>query len=172
MPAQTIETLAQEFFFEAMLAGYASSAKPDTHPVFPGWKQITYTKSPFTLEDSWCDEGGYTHICLTGYLVWVMRYRGSYSKEDGVIHLLKSALYESYRHKNFIGGRGPNDFTLDGTKRYVNNWRGRGFASFWGTETIFDPHRPHDEQRFGEHSYSGMLLVPPAMVITDHVVAP
>ncbi len=167
MPSQkTIEAAACEFFFETMLAGYASSAKPEVHPVFPGWKQILYSKSPFTLEDAWCGEGGNTHIYYMGHLVWVMRYRGSYSKEHGVIPLLKAALYESYSHGNFTGGRGPQDFTLDGTKRYINNWRGRGFSSFWGREVIFDPHRDAGEQSFGEHTYSGMLvIVPPDMIL-------
>jgi len=159
MPAQTIETLAQEFFFEAMLADYASGAAAPNHPTLPGWKQFVYQNDPFILVDSWCNMGGGTQIFFKGQLVWDMKYGGSYSSEDGVIPLLRAALYESCSHSNFTGGRGPQDFTLDGLKKYINNWRG-DFTEFTGHEVITDPHRECSESLFGEHTYSGGMQIP------------
>jgi hypothetical protein len=165
MSQKTIEERAQKFFFKGMLAGYASGTETSPHPTLPGWKQFICTDNIFTLIDSWCDKSGYTQILYMGTLIWVMHYEGTYTKEDGVIQLLKAALHDAYSNGNFMGGRGPKTFTLDGLKKYINTWRGFGFRKFAGEELIFDPRRPRGEQRFGQHAYSGMLLVPPGLIL-------
>ena len=161
---KTIAERAEEFFFKGMLNGYLSDKKPDDHPTLFLWKQLIYTDGEFTLDDSWHDRGGYTKILLEETVIWVMKYEGWYSTETGVIPLLKAALRKAYTQGEFNGGRGPEELSHHNLT-YQNRWVGRnrgkrrGFEKFRGAEGIYDFRRDPEEQCFGLHKYSGMLLI-------------
>jgi hypothetical protein len=156
-----IETL-QDFFFRAMLAGYASGSETEPVPGMPGWKRVPPFKDEslgLMLVDMWCTHlrsgksFGTTTIYFDGDPVWVMQYSGEYREE--AVPLLKRALHEAYQAQEFHGGRGRTLLSVGGLT-YYNAFQG-DFGSFYGKEYI----REDGWQGLvlGRHEYAGMLLV-------------
>lgn len=151
--------LAEAFFFEAMLNGYASGSKPEKNNPFPSWKTLGYRKGLLWLTDMWHTalnsrhSSGVTTIYWSSNPVWVMHYGGWYS--DEVIPTLKAALRQSYKSKDFIGGRGPLMFALD-NYIYRNMPSRSDFQSFEGYERISSV---EIDAAVGFHWYRGEWLV-------------
>lgn len=152
----------RSFFFRAMVAGYASGAKPEPVPDMPGFKQLVHKESHFSLLDRWCGgaENGLSSGTTTIWAketttevwrpVWVMHYSGQYM--DSAIPTLRAALHSVYKQKIFRGGRGPEIFRR-GEHVYVNCLERGDFASFAGREEIFGA------SSLGYHEYSGQSLL-------------
>lgn len=152
------------FFFAAMQDGYAKNnggtkQKKGTILELPGSKTISFVRKDFELLDCWFApekttySSGQTFIWHKGTLVWAMSYLGQYPED--AIPFLKRALRETYKNREFVGGRGPDLFEGDGMI-YINrveppnDWR-----HFRGREEIFD----QTGQNIGWHEYQGLLLM-------------
>ena len=155
-------------FFEAMMAGYASTEKIVKSSIaeLPGSKLIPpYVKGPWKVSDPYLVNvplssysGGMTIISYESVPVWAMQYFGRYD-EVGV-HCLKAALRDTYSRKVFCGGRGERDFEY-GIYHYWNDplphfggsiGRLDIFNSFAGREQVTDG---ATGTTIGWHSYQG-----------------
>lgn len=150
---------AQEFFFEAMLRGYASDVVPTKVLGMPGFKEIEYNKGSWRCIDRWAvrpdsnRSAGTTNIWYCDMPIWTMSYQGWY--DEGVIWLLRAALKSNYDHKFFSGGRGAGHFKKENLE-YSNRCRG-SFLDFSGREKIC---RTITGEVLGYHEYLGMALLP------------
>ena len=153
---------AEDFFFEAMLAGYVAGAAKKKVLDEPGYVKIEYQRGEFHLVDRYLSSlgrnysGGTTTIWVNGSPVWLMSYMGWY--DPRAIPVLKAALRRSYEKRDFNGGRGPDSFSLSGLSytNHVNNWQ---FKNFDGRESVPDNKA---EQSLGYHRYHGHILIEPA----------
>lgn len=149
----------QEFFFKAMLGGYAAGAKKTPLPGVPGFKLIPFREGNLTLFDSYTvnpesgKSAGTTIIWYKDVPVWMMACGGFYEKE--AVPFLKRALLHAYERKEFVGGRGPLVFKSD-TLIYTNSPHLNTFERFGGRESVFDEVMGDS---LGWHGYWGMSLV-------------
>lgn len=151
-------TQVQQFFFKAMIRGWAAGVQKIKIAEMPGYKAIPFQEGEFRLLDCYCVNphsqmsAGTTTIWFQGVPVWVMNYGGYY--EERAILFLKRALLETYEAQRFVGGRGPIMYS-EGPLVYVNTPRLNGFVGFEGHEKVFDL----AGVQLGYHTYSGMGLV-------------
>lgn len=150
----------QKFFFKAMQQnGYSSGGQKITIPSMPGYKAIPFREGDFSLLDCWCTtphsqkSAGTTTIFYKDSPVWWMQYNGWYTEE--AISFLKLALSKTAETQEWLGGRGPKEFT-DGRLVYRNDPRINDFAGFNGYECIIYRNRLG---HLGYHEYSGFLLI-------------
>jgi len=151
-------------FFSAMENGYAGGASKGTIAEIPGSKTILHEDSDFRVLDCYVvtpDSSysfGTTTIWYQGVPVWMMQYRGSYTKE--MIPFLKRALMTAYAKQEFFGGRGPDMYTEGGNNDlfYVNRIAKNDWQDFKGREEIIN-RRNHRRYQMGWHEYDGLLLV-------------
>lgn len=155
----------QEFFFKAMLGGWAAGGEKVELPDVVGYKAIPFVDGKFSLLDRWCvgedlkRSAGTTTIWHANVPVWVMHYGGCY--EEQAIPFVKSALEREYRGHRFQGGRGPRWYQ-EGALSYSNHIRPRSdFAEFSGREEVFyrDPQQAPGTLFLGYHDYWGMSLI-------------
>jgi len=153
----------QGFFFEMMLAGYASGKEPESFIRFPGHrgaKRISYQETGgWNVTDEWeptnSGDGskGTTTIYKDGYPVWEMHYWGEYPKK--CIPFLKLAIANNYKKQIWLGGRGPYEFA-DKDWLYHNSPAGKhSFLNFHGHEFIVNKSLG---KKVGWHSYIGGSL--------------
>ena len=154
----------QGFFFEMMLAGYASGKEPESFFRFPGHqgaKRISYQKAGgWNGTDEWekthpsKGSDGTTIIYKNGYPVWRMDYWGHYPKE--CLPFLRLALTKNYDEGKWLGGRGPHVFE-DKHWFYSNSVLGKhDFHEFHGREFIADNMKNIE---VGYHEYRGRSLI-------------
>ncbi|MDP2631730.1 MAG: hypothetical protein Q8P30_03110 [Candidatus Uhrbacteria bacterium] len=158
----------QEFFFKAMLHGWAGDGKPIAVTDMPGFKEFSFQDSKFLLKDRFSStpesdkSSGTTTIWFQDVPIWNMYYAGWYTKEaSGVV---KHALRQAYENEVFRGGRGqPCTLTKqmspdsqEITVRYNNVLRSNGFDQFEGCEDVRN--MSHNEL-CGYHRYHGMILL-------------
>jgi len=164
LPVQTKEKLMfekqlKEFFFTAMLGGYAGNSESSEIPGMPGYKAIRYEEGELLLVDAYCTtprsirSSGTTTIFLSGNPIWWMTYYGEYEKV--AIPFLKKVLSETYKNRSFCGGRGPSGFLYEGDFKYHNTLKRNDFADFAGAESICD----RDNNPLGWHKFHGFSLV-------------
>ena len=169
MNVQAILKKAQEVFFRALLAGYASGTeKKDprlttTTSMFDFKTINTYRDGDFIVVDEWTktDDSdvsfGSTTILFEEVPIWFMTYSGLYPKK--VIPFLKEALTTQYKTGEFRGGRGPCIFNSKGLTYVNGSSKINGiidFSCFSGQETIFV--QGTKEER-GFHVYYGMSMI-------------
>ncbi len=154
----------RNFFFEFMLAGYASGRTPETVIRFPGdygTKRHSYGNlAGWYGIDEWRTtkfhdgSAGTTSLYHKGHLVWEMHYFGHYP--EACLSFLKSALLACYQSSIWEGGRGPERFE-DDVWRYQNmvNYD-RDLTRFSGREFILNR---ATLQEAGEHRYFGGSLL-------------
>lgn len=158
----------QDFFFRAMVAGYASGAEPQLVPSAHGWKCMPpFVDEVLGLElvDMWCTHPqsdrsfGFTTIYLHGQPVWVMSYGGEY--RDEAIPILKKALRDTYEAKVFLGARGASmsheGLAYSNTPAFMDGDDAHSFAHFQGCEEVF--RLRGDRETLGSHEYWGMSLI-------------
>lgn len=101
----------QQFFFKAMVEGWATNTPKIKVADMPGYKAIYFKDGNYSLMDRYCvtplsnKSAGTTTIWFNDIPVWVMNYGGYYEEE--VIDFLKRMLGKTYQASEFIGGRGP-----------------------------------------------------------------
>ncbi len=156
----------QEFFFEAMMQGYAGDGNVTRVFDMPGFKRVEVNRGPWRCIDQWSSYSdsnrstGATFIWHQDIPVWDMHYGGWYSPD--VVWFLKAALKSSYERKLFYGCRGPNSFKIEGLE-YSNRWQAPfrvsslAFRDFSGKEEI---RRIVTQEVLGYHEYFGMSLLP------------
>jgi len=160
---------AEQLFFRAMLAGYATDALAQPIPGMPGYKLHSHTEGPYTLTDCyWTTKHsnqsyGETVITYDGQPIWHMRYGGAYPKF--VIPFLKQVLESTYRLGHFCGGRGEYDECQvdQDDDSIIKIWyentcdMSSSFTSFGGGESIctFE----HGKKVIGHHAFQGRWLV-------------
>jgi hypothetical protein len=148
----------QEFFFKAMVQGWAVGGQKIKIADMPGYKAIPFRDGDFYLLDCYCvtpnspKSAGATTIWFRDMPVWVMNYGGLYDKE--AIPFLKRALLKAYEARHFFGGRGPFVFA-EGSLIYFNQPRVNMFDKFEGREEVFDFKAGFS---LGWHEYWGMNL--------------
>ena len=144
----------QDFYFE--FPGYGSGAKRIIIPHLPAYKAITYRNGDLSVVDCWTSNGSYSAGMMTIYAddrpVWVEHYGGMY--EEAAIPLLKYALEETRKTREFVGGRGPRRFS-NSSMVYVNRPRSNDFTQFNGDEEI---RSLVTGNLLGWHDYWGMAL--------------
>jgi len=147
----------QEFFFTAMISGYAKSSLPAVGMYMPGYNSLTYSSGDLMLIDQWATykssdrSSGSTTIYKDNQPIWVMSYEGHYPED--ALPTLKAALHINYKKKVFLGGRGPAIVNIAGY-HYSNQIGNNEFTDFDGAEYI------HRGQLYvGSHSYRGQSLV-------------
>lgn len=150
----------EEFFFKAMIEGWAGNGKKVN--IFPGFKSFVISDGKgFQLCDNYCvnkeskKSVGTTLILVDNVPVWTMNYRGFY--EDWAIDFLKHALLKAYETGNFVGGRGPENYHPGGELFYINNVVENNFSGFYGYETIIG--YGDNDKVGGYHRYAGMSLI-------------
>jgi hypothetical protein len=150
----------QEFFFKAMMEGWAIGGQKFKIPEMPGYKAISFQDGGFYLLDFYCvtpnslRSAGTTTIWFQDIPVWIMNYGGYYAGK-GVMAFLKRALCQAYEAREFVGGRGPHVYS-DDQFIYVNQPRPNCSSKFEGREEIFSATRNFS---FGYHEYWGMSLL-------------
>ena len=148
----------QAFFLKAMLSGWVNNGQYNVIPNLPGHKLFEYRECDLFLTDIYCtnnathQSAGTTTIYHKNQPVWIMQYHGYYEKR--AIRLLKEILSKTYGGDEFIGGRGPAVFSMDGLT-YTNVVQGSGFSEFSGREQIVDNQASIS---LGFHEYFGKLL--------------
>lgn len=154
-------TQVEEFFFRAMVAGWAVGGQKIRIPDLPGYKAMPFEEGDWRLLDLYCVtphspmSAGTTTIWFQGAPVWVMNYGGFY--EQSAIPFLKRALHLAYEAHHFVGGRGPRVFVeIPLVFVYMNYPRLKDFAKFEGHEEIFSA---ETGDSVGFHDYSGMSLL-------------
>lgn len=149
----------KRFFFEAMLAGYASGVDPSSSADLPNGKIIRFEDGEWLLVDLWTESPnsyqtvGTTTIFFKQIPVWDMQYDGQYNPD--AIETLKLALNEAHRNSLFVGGRGVMKFTHNGLT-YTNSPGDNRFILFNGTEQI----KSQNGDFLGGHRYSGGIRFP------------
>ena len=153
----------EQFFFDAMIHGYAAGIKGTPVPNMPGYKQIVFRDDDFLLVDQWgttphsSKSAGTTKIWSQDVPVWFMSYGGEYP--DHLIPFLRLAIRSAYESHQFFGGRGPRIFNngipfpeKEDSLLYVNQIHVNGFGRFSGYECI----NSHAKRHIGYHTYWGM----------------
>lgn len=131
----------EEFFLKAMAKGWAAGAKPTSSPDMPGYKYISFREGDFSLIDQYSFNktnsrgAGSIIVWFKGTPVWVMHYRGIYSKKT--MSFLKQALLNAYTQARFFGGRGSL-ILKENSLLYINRPELSEFAEFKGREEIID----------------------------------
>lgn len=149
---------AQEYFFRAMLAGWAGNVKGEPVPDKPGFKRTDYQDGDFRVLDEYGKgrgsnlSTGTTTIWYFDELVWAMTYGGRYREDE--IPFLKEVLVDAYRKGEFYGCRG--DVRIEAGLLYTNSFRG-DFKNFEGEEAIMSR---RGRASLGHHWYRGMSLLP------------
>lgn len=149
----------QEFFFKAMIQGWACGVEKINMPNMPGYKKIEFRDGNFYLADLYCvtpesdKSAGTTTIWVNGIPVWWMSFNGFYNEK--AIAFLKEALLDVYSKHIFLGGRGPRGFKGSGMT-YINNPWKNDFSDFEGKEEILVR---GTRQSLGWHRYRGMSLL-------------
>lgn len=151
-------------FFAAMKNGYVGGASQSTICELPGSKVIRFMWNDFEVVDCYfvipnSDYSfGATTIYYKGNAVWVMQYRGQYPKD--VIPFLKRSLRQTYEKSEFVGGRGPEDYTEDDDSglRYFNKVVSNNWRNFNGREEICCDQGQGSNLK-GWHEYVGLLLI-------------
>ncbi len=157
---------AKQFFFEAMMHGWAASAPRTIIPGLPGSKSTSFRLGDYSLLDCYFaapdsnSSYGMKIIWLAEKPIWVMNFGGWYDKK--VVPFLKRALMCNYRDNIFLGGRGPERLEgEDHTLQYLNEVKQNDFGNFQGYEHIIatsDQIGVSAGQKLGEHHYFGGLL--------------
>ena len=149
----------QEFFFEAMQAGWASGSSKQPVLGMPGYKRISYESGGWRLVDEYCTRpasrysSGTTTIWIEGFIAWIMQYQGWYKPEGSKV--AKAALREAYSNNIWMGGRGPAEFQSGGLV-YKNEAKG-DFQAFSGQESVVPVgSRGSIIDSVGTHVYRGM----------------
>lgn len=148
----------EQFFFKAMVEGYAAGGQKIKIADMPNYKAIPFRDGDFYLLDRYCvtphgpKSAGTTTIWFQDAPVWLMNYGGYY--EERAIKFLKTALRKAYEARQFFGGRGPLVFS-EGSLVYVNQPRFNDFLKFEGREEVFDL---DTRSSLGWHEYWGMTL--------------
>jgi hypothetical protein len=149
----------KQFFFKAMVAGWARNGQKISIPEMPSYKAISFQEGDFRLLDCYCNSpdspksAGTTTIWHKNVPVWVMQFGGYYEK--GAIRFLKRALLVNYETSTFLGGRGPSSF-YEGYYAYYNKVMQNDFGRFSGREEIIS--RPAGDI-LGYHDYWGISLI-------------
>ena len=92
----------QSVFYKAMLDGYANNSRPDVIDELPSASIIRYGSGLWEVADVWHTSSssdksfGDTIVYYDNNAIWMMQYRGEYSKAEGVIPFLKKALLWEY----------------------------------------------------------------------------
>lgn len=153
---------AKEFFFKAMINGWASNGKGRKNGEY---KEFLFAENEFQLVDKYCviaetkRSTGTTTIFFRNNPIWFMVYGGFYQKKH--IPFLKEVLLKTYKEKEFFGGRG---FYMKKNKLiYINKSHKRYspigencFTEFSGEEKIVSN---ATGRRHGYHNYFGMALI-------------
>lgn len=155
----------QNFFFDAMLHGWAAGVEARLVPNMPRYQEIPYQRGDFSMVDRWCSGSGGKFsgtktIDYQSVPVWQMHYAGWY--EEGVISFLKFVLFDTYQGSKFLGGRGTYAL-IDRGKHlaYANQPEPRSsFLEFSGQEFIRHTKGTTVEtKQKGECRYFGMSLI-------------
>ena len=150
----------REFFFKAMVEGWAAGAQKIKIDEMPGYKAIPFRDGDFYLLDCYCTHSdspksaGTTTIWFKEVPVWFMSYGGFY--EERAIAFLKRALCKAYEAHEFVSGRGPRR-DVEGNLIYLNKPLLYDFAKFDGREAVFILN-VEGEVELGFHKYWGMSL--------------
>ncbi|MFH1749569.1 MAG: hypothetical protein ABH837_01580 [bacterium] len=154
----------KEVFFEGNLLGWPTGKGLEkTSPDLPGWKIIKVPVGDFIFLDRYTvGSDGFSNGFIeirngeTNQLFWMMMFGGWYIKQ--AIQVVKPALIDAYKERQFIGGRGPRFFKA-GHIIYENRvHNGGSFEKFRGVEEVFDQ---KGTQPLGFHWYSGGLMFDP-----------
>ncbi len=147
----------QEFYIEAMLAGFLGNAP--RRPVLgkPDFLQIEIERGQYRLLDEYQKTQGSTYsfgsimIWSSDVPVWGMSFSGHYSKEAR--RVVKAAMRAALEKGMFVGGRGLQDFSLNGL-RYTNQFGRWDFRDFDGNESVYDHTNllSHGRQRYHGHA--------------------
>lgn len=156
----------EEFFFKAMIRGWADNTETQIIPALPGYKAIEFRDGNLRLLDFYSKTTGSSKSAGTTIIfhkdvpVWIMQYSGAYEKE--AIPFLKSILLDAYKNKQFFGGRGPAIHETE-TLAYFNIYPENAFFYFKGKEkiikTIRESNRSVKIENLGTHKYFGMSLI-------------
>jgi len=153
----------EEFFFKAMLRGWAGNGKYIEIFGRAGYKRFVFSDGDFHLVDEYCVNAeskksfGTTTIWFRNIPVWVMTYGGWYEK--WAIDFVKKALLEAYQAGIFMGGRGPTKFYPGGELIYVNHIGLNSFGDFSGLERVSGGRKQHPGEEGGYHQYWGVSLI-------------
>ena len=153
----------QEFFFKAMIQGWASGAPAVSFPELPGFEGYTFNppgQGLLSLRDCFTGAGekffGTTTIWREKNPIWMMHYQGWYKK--GAEPLLRRALLEAYSKGIFLGGRGLDMIDPATNLDYHNISPGSRFTQFRGYEKIIT--RGCNSDIKGECFFQGRALIP------------
>jgi hypothetical protein len=161
-------------FFKLMAAGFATGAKPELFPRFPGdestQRHVWQDDSGWLGIDEWRTtplgdgSNGTTSLYFAGTLVWEMQYGGYYPER--AMPVLRQALALNYTNRRWFGGRGHGTLGV-GNFIYHNlpvagiDGEGWGnFSEFSGTEYI-EEHAAGEWLTIGIHYYRGGFLIKP-----------
>jgi len=152
----------REVFQRAMQSGWGTNPEKSTIVDLPGSKMILYQEDWYRVVDCWFTNPFGDHswgfIMIwerTGEVwnpVWVMQFGGWYVER--AIPVVKSALTDLLKNRQFYGGRGAPAYTMNGM-RYRNLVRENHFHRFRGREEVTDI---GTGELLGFHEYSGMVL--------------
>ncbi|MDO8633415.1 MAG: DUF5680 domain-containing protein [Candidatus Wildermuthbacteria bacterium] len=151
----------------ASAKGWAGGARKTAIPDFPGSKAIRVQMGLILYSDVyWTCPGSeqsfgvtimsaYDIARVTWIPLWHMQYGGRYPER--MIAFLKTALRQTYNAGEFVGGRGPREFSQGGDIFYINDPdpEKNDFREFRGEERILE-----GGARVGSHWYRGGLLIP------------
>jgi len=150
----------RQFFFKAMIEGWAAGSEKVAIPQLPCYKAIEHKEGYFHLIDCWCKNpgtngsSGFTTIYWKDNPVWTMQYGGLYLPGENVMDFLKNTILQAYKEKRFYGGRGPQSRCNAGLI-YINTISRNNFDQFSGREAIYNT---RTGQCYGHHEYSGMAF--------------
>jgi len=155
----------EDIFFKAMNTGYANNSQKETFADIG--KMVDFTDGSWSVIDGYLvtplgpRSGGLMAMSYEGIPVWLLQYAGQYEEE--AIPCLKAALIAAYSEKKFFGGRGPEQFTLDGLvyqnevdRAYRQDFKKSNF--FKGYESIRTAIGV-PQRCLGWHSYQGMMMI-------------
>lgn len=153
----------EEFFFEGMVDGWVSGREPEDVPDMPGYKQYCHKRGNLSLIDRFGttpfghQSGGFTVIWMTvneiTFPVWQMNFWGWYLPQ--ATDIVKAALHSHYSGRIFLGGRGPELYSMDDLDYSNACAGGSSFTIFHGLEKVW--HR-NSGMIMGEHFYGGRAL--------------
>lgn len=165
----------RQFFFEAMLHGWASDTtgtKAQTNLFQPGVTYYHYQKVfpfepiplTFELSDSYASDEqtgnffGSIIITIDGKPVWFMHYQGMYPPEANVV--LRAAMTFAYHANVFHGGRGPFCYKDQQSGfDYICLVTKNSFEDFCGKEAVLDTRDYPDIKKIGFLEFLGGSLV-------------
>jgi hypothetical protein len=153
----------QDFFFKAMLQGWASNAAKTLDPQNPGHKHIRIVENGWMLIDQYyvdhrsLKSAGSTKIWYDDKLLWIMAYGGYYEKEASAF--VKKVLLHTYGLNMFCGGRGMPNCRIENLY-YLNQADENGFNHFRGWEQVKAAILGGSAfKSLGFHDYWGMSLL-------------